>query len=66
MNNSHRTMIIAQGIAVYAALQNTNGARKETANWITWCQQRTDSEIAFVRQEQFNLFDRCNSKTDWS
>jgi len=65
MNNSQRTKVIAEGIAIYAALQNTNLARKEMAAWIKWCDYKTDKEIDFVKKAQFKLFDDCNV-IDWS
>ena len=66
MNNSQRTKIIAQGIAIYAAFQDqpafasTDEERKTAQIWEDW--QRQYPQFArFVCREHFDLFDRVNA-----
>ena len=66
MNNSRRTKIIAQGIALYSALMDQTHAELSTpgneiyAAWEAWT-IRHPTFADFVRQEQFDFFDRVNA-----
>ena len=63
MNNSRRTAIIAEGIALYAAYADEQGTMAETSNarrrWKIWQSHYPQLE-AFVRNEQYKLFDLIN------
>lgn len=67
MNNSQRTAVIAHGLYLWAQVQNLPGsdARNElhpvTALWIKWT-ETWPQWVPFVKEEQFNLFDRVNSQ----
>lgn len=66
MNNSKRTCIIAQGIALYAAFQDqpviavTAEEREVCQHWEAW-QRMYPMFASFVRNEHFHLFDRVNA-----
>lgn len=64
MNNSRRTKIIAEGVALWAAVQDMPGnevrGSKPLKAWEEW--RATFPEfVEFVEQEQFALFDRVNA-----
>lgn len=66
MNNSYRTRIIAQGIALYAvvmdnpAIATTLSQRTSRDDWTVW-QEDYPQFVEFVKREQFALFDRINA-----
>lgn len=64
MNNSQRTKIIAQGIALYAEFQDTSvvhpSYNKLAQQWEDWSNE-WPAFARFVCTEQYNLFDRVNA-----
>lgn len=66
MNNSRRTTIIAQGIALWAVVmdQPTSPMNQEQIEnekaWLVW-ENDNPQFVEFVKREQFNLFDRVNA-----
>lgn len=65
MNNSRRTKIIAQGIAIFAAFKDqpyfasTDEEKKIAQMWEDWRRQYPQF-ASFVCDEMFDLFDRVN------
>lgn len=62
MNTSKKTRIIADGIARYAAYQDSPQTTSDTPEeiaWVEW-QMAYPDWVNLVRQEQFELFDRLN------
>jgi hypothetical protein len=61
-----RTIMVAEGIYLYAQVQNlpvrelvgSEAARK----WNEWSARYGQEMTDFVRNEQFNLFDRVNAR----
>jgi hypothetical protein len=66
MNTSRKTRVIADGIARYAAYQDTtqkvSGTPEEIA-WVEW-QMAYPQWVNMVRAEQRKLFDRLNNLID--
>lgn len=66
MNCSERTLIVAEGIHLQAALQDLPGNRVEGSEelkaWMDYS-HRYPWAVDFVGHEQFALFDRVNAKS---
>lgn len=64
MNTSNKTVHIAQGIYLYARLQDMAPVKvrgsEEEREWGLWCEKYSYYRD-FVTQEQYNLFDRVNN-----
>lgn len=64
MNNSHRTTIIARGLALWAEVQDMPGDKVEGSwparKFADWS-NRYPQFVDFVKAEQFALFDRVNA-----
>ncbi len=67
MNSSRKTTIIAEGIFLWAQVQNLKGdddsdsALAFRRGWELFEQAYPHEVIEFVQKEQFNLFDRVNA-----
>lgn len=63
-NASHKTMIIAQGISLWADCQDMPGDKLAGSwpdrKWKDWA-NRFPQYVEFVKAEQFALFDRVNA-----
>jgi hypothetical protein len=63
-NASRRTVIMAEGIVLYARVQDEPACPLDTPAkraWNEWCASHTQAYQDFVRNEQFKLFDRVNA-----
>lgn len=65
MNTSKLTIIIAQGIYLYAHVQDLPGNlvkdSSEEKAWLAWCAMNP-KYVQYVKDEQSQLFDRLLSK----
>lgn len=66
INTSRKTVIIAEGIALYAAYMDLsptdlkpNSASIRQA-WLGWEATKPSAWVEFVKKEQYYLFDRVN------
>lgn len=63
-NASRKTVIIAEGMLLYARVQDEPACSLGTPAmkaWYEWCESHTAAYQDFVRNEQFKLFDRVNA-----
>lgn len=64
MNNSQRTKLVAQGIALYAAYQDLPISKQDGSSeakaWNEWA-WNNKQYTALVMREQYRLFDLCNN-----
>ena len=64
MNTSQKTRLIAQGIYLWASVQDSPMDTKESPIWKAWnaWMELNPQWVDFVKMEQFDLFDRVNAK----
>lgn len=63
MNNSQRTKIIAEGIALYAAFMDVPGPGADTPEFKAWAEYHDRVPAAFtqyIRDKHERLFDELN------
>jgi hypothetical protein len=65
MNSSRKTAIIAEGIALYAVVQDMPCSQISGSvaqeKWDAWCRAHPTQYAEFVKKEQYRLFDQVNA-----
>lgn len=63
MNNSQRTKLIGEGVALYAAFMDVPGSGVDTPEWKAWAEyhDRVPAEYTqYIREKHNRMFDEIN------